>query len=1318
MKTPIPFIPEEDASKYPLDLPIDTNNIIKYLRGVQNPKSFYNSIEETFWATMALKKLGKFPDADKKPLIEYVLKHRMDSGGYTNKLTGDRADIWTTFFALALLELIGVFRNEFEDVPIFCPDCGQKQLYKSETCFNCGKNLLEEEKKCMICGKVIQTSSQNAKTWTNLCNTCHDLITSDLTFILRAQTKKGFMHCFENKCDICSGKPSYKSTFFALNALKIINGLDRLDQKSTLTFLHKNQYINNQEHVFQVLSYFILDSKAVPDYTVLLQNIKAFQQKNNGFAMTKKIPTISDTFWGVVPFKILHQMNLIQLGPIPTFLLGLKRVDGGYSEQIMDPLSSIHSTVQAYLITLMIFDPLIEMIEEAILHACQNTNRIYLAPIAAKCNVPLDFVESVAYYLFTKDWFIGKILDQFEFFKEYLQKSNVMTQKIGISLLKAIQNQSELDLYEFCKNAKFDFENAEERVKTVIIDFLVKKLLEGEIQKVKKHYLFKNINLPRKFIWLTTDEPLPVEDIFAEKMQVKPTQELIRTKYEEILTYPKQLEAEICELLSQDQPKDARNTLKEGVIKFQSMLDEFQANLSKLLTQFKFINFADTITEFLDALPLNKKTLLLYMEKLKEKLDRLIKDKESSLAHDALISKEQRIIQNFEEYLQQFIDKVELVGQIFKNQFQEYYKDEAVVKAKLEELNTNIDAYTSDLAAKSSQITASLEISEKPETINDLSAVLNTKIELITAYSKEASKIITLRTQIPAEIDEFITKFKDELIWAQATILEKIDNKEFDSASKELEAQDTKLENFKPEIRQKLEELIKKNREDLNYFSISFDEFRVLLNEKLQDLENEWNTHREELLSKFLEKTELSKQNELKKKLKEFYATETETFNGLKTEIENLIRHENIFEAKEKLNDAYIEFHQHTAAFETEINNFIKVSSKQFKTFKKKVTPKLLTWKKDIKFIQDSMDTLQNSLNNLSIEKELLSEKNKLGLIIKNQKLLLSKALSNLLQMYRKSIQKSDLLNEENDIKSLINDIRQTLRKGNSRITTFVKDNSKKLDNFLRVTKDQVELWQKESNLLENTLQKIQDNIVENLLIGQIYFIIKAFQGYKAELKYLAKAINMKFSQLKDKLVYLLSNSKLDGTLDPIHDLLILNTLKPVSEETESFLKEIETQIGSILQIDFATAMEIPKDIGEKKEDLLKLRYLLIIHRQVGATLYHRQFGTWEIDPDLISGFLTAIQSFGQEIKSKDVPIQSMGYKEFEITLNQGKFVHVALIIDGKSSDWHKEKLAEFTKEFERQFQENLQTWSGELTQFKSAGLMIDRVFELYRVFT
>ena len=191
---------------------------------------------------------------------------------------------------------------------------------------------------------------------------------------------------------------------------------------------------------------------------------------------------------------------------------------------------------------------------------------------------------------------------------------------------------------------------------------------------------------------------------------------------------------------------------------------------------------------------------------------------------------------------------------------------------------------------------------------------------------------------------------------------------------------------------------------------------------------------------------------------------------------------------------------------------------------------------------------------------------------------------------------------------------------------------------------------------------------------------------------------------LKLKLINLISNSKLVGELDSSNDTLILKDTMPQDKFYTKRKKAVQVEDTE------------EEEIDPIKEDLLSLRYLMVIHNEVGATVYNRKLGAWQMDSDLIGGFLTAMQDFSLEIKKQRIPIERMEYKEFEIMLEQGKYVLVALFIDGKGSDWLRNKQQLYVKKFEKYFESNLKHWKGELTFFNNSGFLVDEVFELYRV--
>jgi hypothetical protein len=92
------------------------------------------------------------------------------------------------------------------------------------------------------------------------------------------------------------------------------------------------------------------------------------------------------------------------------------------------------------------------------------------------------------------------------------------------------------------------------------------------------------------------------------------------------------------------------------------------------------------------------------------------------------------------------------------------------------------------------------------------------------------------------------------------------------------------------------------------------------------------------------------------------------------------------------------------------------------------------------------------------------------------------------------------------------------------------------------------------------------------------------------------------------------------------------------------------------------------------------------------------------------------MQDFSEEIKKKKIPMKRMEYKEFDILIEQGKYVFVALFIDGKETNWIRNKLKSYVNKFEKYFESSLKQWRGELRSFSSSGFLADESFELYRV--
>ena len=116
---------------------------------------------------------------------------------------------------------------------------------------------------------------------------------------------------------------------------------------------------------------------------------------------------------------------------------------------------------------------------------------------------------------------------------------------------------------------------------------------------------------------------------------------------------------------------------------------------------------------------------------------------------------------------------------------------------------------------------------------------------------------------------------------------------------------------------------------------------------------------------------------------------------------------------------------------------------------------------------------------------------------------------------------------------------------------------------------------------------------------------------------------------------------------------------------------------------------------------------LLVIEKDSGVTLYRYNFSEKELDPDLISGFLTAIQGFSAEFTTETAAIKKLAYQNFEIELNTGDYIRAALVLSGQCSKFLVKTLIKFIDSFEQTYEESLKTMPVDLTKFEDASQLV-----------
>ncbi len=171
----------------------------------------------------------------------------------------------------------------------------------------------------------------------------------------------------------------------------------------------------------------------------------------------------------------------------------------------------------------------------------------------------------------------------------------------------------------------------------------------------------------------------------------------------------------------------------------------------------------------------------------------------------------------------------------------------------------------------------------------------------------------------------------------------------------------------------------------------------------------------------------------------------------------------------------------------------------------------------------------------------------------------------------------------------------------------------------------------------------------------------------------------------------------------------IIDEYPEVKQEDDTDLKHSEISINPI---DY-------KDLV----NLLYCEHIMITHKLTGICLF--KFGTsmLKVDPQLVSGFLSAISSLFTELKSEEVKdrtivrdfTEDIGDRTFKIVTFEGNYSVTALILERppKFNNRLRKRGREFVYAFEKRFQRYLVDFVGELDPFQAAIEDLDQLLGL-----
>ncbi len=117
----------------------------------------------------------------------------------------------------------------------------------------------------------------------------------------------------------------------------------------------------------------------------------------------------------------------------------------------------------------------------------------------------------------------------------------------------------------------------------------------------------------------------------------------------------------------------------------------------------------------------------------------------------------------------------------------------------------------------------------------------------------------------------------------------------------------------------------------------------------------------------------------------------------------------------------------------------------------------------------------------------------------------------------------------------------------------------------------------------------------------------------------------------------------------------------------------------------------------QKFKDLQTIQHFMAVYLDRGTCVFYHPFKDERIEPDLISGFISAITSVYGEIKGDGVrgTLEEIQYHGLRLNSYSGQYIIGILILEGEMTSLLRERLQFFVELFENQYEQDLEKWNG-----------------------
>ena len=426
------------------------------------------NLENVFWFLLLRKYLKIVSKEKDKDIYDFIIKCEVSKGAKTGFRFSPHSDqrepdIWSTYFALASLKLMGFLEMYFTSK---------------------GQNLLLREIK---------------------------------DFLALHNKGNSFLHCLDKECEICRKTTSPRTIFFVIEILRLLRIDTRLSKENFLPYLTDKK--KDPSLVFKLLSLKYLDlDMSVRDKT--LQYLHQYQKANGGFSFKKIEGRINTTFWIVYVLDIYSW--LLDYNPVGIYSFINSRLNGILQQETHRNLLRMMELSKLVILLSIIWRKFINQLERVIFQHLEYEKFVDLNYIVTSFGLTQGIEEVISYvnkyYSFNlrildnKVEFNNHIRDLSPGMKAFAQETLEKVRKDGIAKLPSKKK----DLKKFKSTYYKESFKFKEDILPLANSMIQKKIFKGIIKRKNNYYLgsfFEKI--------IVSDTDIKTDRLYSEKGKLK-----------------------------------------------------------------------------------------------------------------------------------------------------------------------------------------------------------------------------------------------------------------------------------------------------------------------------------------------------------------------------------------------------------------------------------------------------------------------------------------------------------------------------------------------------------------------------------------------------------------------------------------------------------------------------------------------------------------------------------------------------------------------------------------------------------------------------